>query len=400
MNNTLTVNGRLIDDHIVGKVRSDLATSYYRDGLKDGGTHPLEFTAGNVAQWLSEACRQTGQSYHPVQDWLRGLPRWDGHHRVERLLETCFALEPDQEEIARLASRDLVLGLVCRAMEPGKAWPRMVCLYGPEGIGKSLLLKLLVSERWFVECNVYPPKPEELYDQCKDGWAVEFGDTANNSRWSASNRAKMLLSATSYTYRHRYDRAATVHPYGFVFVLTANEGAASALPADESGLRRYLVVEVGRKVTNVSEYLTTWFSLNRDQVFAEALAWFDNDQRFTELSDEQRVMQTGAAEAHTDTAFWDGLAAYLPTYAASLILSQTGPAPKDISRGFRLDEIVSAWLAPIDFGPPSPDKVASLIAKQSAQLGTTMKQSGWVKRQIRVGGGKRQVRWWPPEDKA
>ena len=226
----------------------------------------------------------------------------------------------------------------------------MVCLYSEAGgVGKSLMLKLLGGE-WYVECKVFPPKPEEIYDECKDAWLVEFGDTNNNGRFSASNRAKMLLSATSYTYRHRYDRSPTVHPYGFLFTMTANMNPESALPADNSGLRRYLVVDVERKVPEVYGYLTAWFQANRDQLLAEGLAWFDGGARFAELTDEQRATQTEAAETHTDTVFWDGLAAFLPGYA----LGQVGGVPRDMSKGVRLDEVVNAWLNQglIDFGTP------------------------------------------------
>ena len=401
MNNTLTVNGRVVADHIVDRVRSDLAVSYWRT---EGGkvddpkvkpkVKPLEFSANNVAQWLNEACRQPGLGYHPIQDQLRRLPPWDRTPRVDRMIESCFNLDEEQKEMAALASRDLVLGLVCRAMEPGEAWPRMVCLYSEDGgVGKSLMLKLLGGE-WYVECMVFPPKPEEIFDECKDAWLVEFGDTNNNGRFSASNRAKMLLSATRYTYRTRYDRAATVHPYGFLFTMTGNINPESALPADNSGLRRYLVVDVERKVPEVYGYLTAWFQANRDQLLAEGLAWFDGGARFAELTDEQRAMQTEAAETHTDTVFWDGLAAFLPGYA----LGQVGGVPRDMSKGVRLDEVVNAWLNQglIDFGTPPPEKAAALVDKYSTQIGTTMKQAGWVKKQIRVGAGRKEMRWWPP----
>ena len=122
MNNTLTVNGRLVDDHTVDRVRSDLAVSYLRTEGKDDDlkVKPLEFSASNVAQWLNEACRQPGLGYHPIQDQLRRLLPWDRTPRVDRMIESCFNLDEEQKEMAKLASRDLVLGLVCRAMEPGE----------------------------------------------------------------------------------------------------------------------------------------------------------------------------------------------------------------------------------------------------------------------------------------
>ena len=60
--------------------------------------------------------------------------------------------------------------------------------------------------------------------------------------------ALLRQAACALTYRTRYDRGSTVHPYGFLFTMTANIYPDSALPADNSGLRRYLVVDVERKV--------------------------------------------------------------------------------------------------------------------------------------------------------
>ena len=114
------------------------------------------------------------------------------------------------------------------------------------------------------------------------------------------------------------------------------------------------MVDVERKVPEVYGYLTAWFQANRDQLLAEGLAWFDGGARFAELTDEQRATQTEAAETHTDTVFWDGLAAFLPGYA----LGQVGGVPRDMSKGVRLDEVVNAWLNQglIDFGTPPSGK--------------------------------------------
>ena len=100
MNNTLTVNGRVVADHIVDRVRSDLAVNYWRtaggevdDPKVKPKVKPLEFSANNVAQWLNEACRQPGLGYHPIQDQLRRLPPWDRTPRVDRMIESCFNLD-------------------------------------------------------------------------------------------------------------------------------------------------------------------------------------------------------------------------------------------------------------------------------------------------------------------
>ena len=54
-------------------------------------------------------------------------------------------LGDESAALVRTASRDIVMGLVNRAMEPGCAWPRLTILWGPQGCGKSSFLELLLA---------------------------------------------------------------------------------------------------------------------------------------------------------------------------------------------------------------------------------------------------------------
>ena len=189
--------------------------------------------------------------FHPVQEWLARMPAWDGRARIDCLLEWCLGasvLGDESAALVRTASRDIVMGLVNRAMEPGCAWPRLTILWGPQGCGKSSFLELLLpaAEAWYYESPKFPLNDEELFDNTRRKWLVEFSDPS--TRRAEAESAKTFVSRKSYSYRHRYGTLSTEHAYGFHAVMTGNPSGNTVIPPDASGYRRYLSVDCVKKL--------------------------------------------------------------------------------------------------------------------------------------------------------
>ena len=77
----------------------------------------------------------------PLMDWLRALPEWDGVARLNLMLH---CLDVPDDELTKWASRYLVLGVIQRTYEPGCKLDEIPVLIGPQGIGKSAVLRAIL----------------------------------------------------------------------------------------------------------------------------------------------------------------------------------------------------------------------------------------------------------------
>ena len=174
MSKTAFANGLEQDNNWIHRVRSHLELNYVLTSERttpNGGTYELvsKFNVSEklVYRWGLEAA-VLRRSYHPVRDWLAQQPAWDETPRIDFLLEWCFAATvegDDSGRLVRIASRDIIMGLVNRAMEPGCAWPRIVVLWGPQAAGKtSYLENVLPQMDLHYEAMHFPMTDEELFD--------------------------------------------------------------------------------------------------------------------------------------------------------------------------------------------------------------------------------------------
>ena len=130
-----------------------------------------------------------------------------GRARIDYLLEwnlDASVLGDKSAALVRTASRDIIMGLVNRAMEPGCAWPRLTILWGPQGLWKkqlSLELLLPAAEAWYYESHEIPAESdEELFDNT----AAESGssNSATPARGGRKpNRPKHSCPGNHYSYQ-------------------------------------------------------------------------------------------------------------------------------------------------------------------------------------------------------
>lgn len=79
--------------------------------------------------------------FHPIRDYLDGLPPWDGIKRIETLLVRC--LQADDTPYTRAVTRKTLAAAVARIYKPGTKFDSVLVFDGVQGIGKSTLLKIL-----------------------------------------------------------------------------------------------------------------------------------------------------------------------------------------------------------------------------------------------------------------
>ena len=402
MSMTAFCDGIEQDDGWIHRVRSHLELNYLLKTERttpSGGAYVVtsKFTVNEklVFRWGIEGALLR-KLYHPVRDWLLMLPRWDEVPRVDFLLEWCLGAsvaDDDSGVLVRTASRDIIMGLVNRAIEPGIAWPRIAVLWGPQGCGKSSYLKHTLPPELdlYHESMHFPLSDEELFEATRTKWLVEFSDPS--TRRAEAEQAKTFISRRQYPYRHRYGVLSTNHKYAFHMVMSGNPLGNTSIPSDASGYRRYISVDCVK--TMDYKELTTFLAEHRQQIWAEALHRYRAGERFEELPDElhearDHAAQLKAGNGHLDN-FFESVTAQVGHLQAG------GRFPDD---GLALHDMVTKFLTTINtsaegegvFREPDQGRVSEFVNRNSVALSAGLKQLGLVQRKV---GKTKSRRWFP-----
>lgn len=196
---------------------------------------------------------------HPVREYLKALV-WDGTPRLDTLL--VGYLHAEDTELNRAMTRKAFTACVARAFEPGCKFDNMLILQGPQGVGKSVLLRTM-GGGWFSDSVSKLDNSKEAMESITGAWIVEIGELVGLKTAELEN-AKTFLSKNADEYRKAYGRESTRIPRQCVFFGTTNE---EAFCKGDTGNRRYWIVPITR--TDCMDFKK--LEAERDQVWAEAV---------------------------------------------------------------------------------------------------------------------------------
>ena len=225
----------------------------------------------------------------PFLEWLKDLPEWDKTERLSHLFTLSGLLKAENEtKLTRWASKSTLLGVIYRAYEPGSKHDTMVVLVGAQGSGKSLFFSSMLPpvkdehgvdaapSPWFTDSAHLPTRNTNNKEQVEAtaGKAVaEFAELAG--LWRSDHEIVKKYTTTRVdTFRPAYGRYAMDVPRRWIGVGTTND--ATPLPADPSGNRRWVTVQIERRDP---EQVIKFWAENREQVWAEALHRYKNGER-------------------------------------------------------------------------------------------------------------------------
>lgn len=232
----------------------------------------------------------------PVREYLDGL-QWDGIPRLERLL--IDYLGAADTLYTRQVTRKAFCAAVARALQPGVKFDNMTILSGPQGIGKSTLLRRMGCG-WFSD-SLKTFEGKEACELIQGSWIIEVGELEAMAR-SEVGRIKQFLSQSEDIFRAPYGRRTELHPRRCVFFGTSNN---TEYLRDRTGGRRFWPVDVG--VSAHSK--TVWADLTEGEVgqlWAEAAAlWRQGEPLF--LSGEAEAAARQQQEDHRERSPREGV---------------------------------------------------------------------------------------------
>lgn len=203
------------------------------------------------------------RSYHPIRQYLEGLPPWDGIKRVDTLF--IDYLGADDNAYIRAVCRKTLCAAYMRVYHPGIKFDYLPVFNGAQGIGKSTFISNLGME-WFSDSLTLSDMNDKTAAEKLQGyWIHEIGELAGMKK-ADLDKVKAFVSRCDDKYRASFGKRVTPHPRQCVFFGTTN--SENGYLRDITGNRRFWNV----KVSGNSRYKPWQMTKDIvDQIWAETI---------------------------------------------------------------------------------------------------------------------------------
>ena len=307
------------DDTMRAALRERLEANYFYirvTGTGSGATetrNSLRYSKSQFEDTLDAYCHYNRRD--PFRDeYLAGLPTWDGVDRIDSVLDDLF--DAGRSHLSMWSSRYAFLGLVQRTFEPGCKLDEVPVLIGLAGCGKSTFCAELVPPQFrkegFGKVSSLAVSRQKLVEATLGRIIVELEEMAGSTTADADLLKGWVSEQDDNGIRLAYRRNPVSRPRRFVVIGTADK--PNVLPND-SNLRRWSPVRLNRGC-DVGEYM----GQHRDQLFAEAVALYRQGERANMSGhwlDGSEIRAEQAAETEKYRGRDEGIADKLAHWAGS-----------------------------------------------------------------------------------
>lgn len=231
-------------------------------------------------------------SHHPVRDYLNALS-WDGKPRLDTML--IDYLNAEDTPLVRAMTRKHMTAAVARIMEPGAKYDYALTLSGPEGIGKTTIIKKLGMKWYSNSFSSGDVGNKESMEQVRGQWHIELGELVA-VRKNTNEAFKNFITTDVDKFRPAYARRASEFPRQCVFWATTNE--RYYLKGD-TGNRRFWTVYVrgwGDDLPVKDVFGMTQEEV--DQLWAEAVVRYRQGEKLFLPPDLDRLARELSEEAN------------------------------------------------------------------------------------------------------
>lgn len=295
---------------------------------------------------LYDAVEESARScmYHPVRDWLREL-QWDGVNRVGGWLSSHFGVK--QGRYSSEVGRAWLVSAVARVMRPGCQVDHMLVLEGPQGAGKSSVMRILFGEDWFL--GALPDiRDKDAKQGIRGKWGVEIGEL-DAIRGVSASKVKDFLTQQIDDFRPAYGRCFVKQPRQCVFVGSTNE---DRWMIDSTGGRRFWPVTV--RIIDRDR-----MAKEREQLWAEAVARYDGGEKWWPKEEEVGLFEEEQEERYDIDVWEDTIIKYVD--GRSTILAE---------------HVLTLCLG---------IELCKVTRGEQSRVGSIMRRLGWRKKRVRVG---------------
>lgn len=268
------------------------------------------------------------KTVNPPKEYMETLI-WDGTPRLDTWLADYAGSQQPEQYLALVGSKWMI-GAVSRIYSPGCKFDSVLILEGPQGIGKSLVLRELATFNgvdYFLD-SVGDLKNKDTIMTMQGKMIVELAELASFKK-SENEEIKGFISRQVDEYRPPYGKSVIKRGRRFVFAGSTNEGDLEGYLTDHTGNRRYWPVQC--KKLDVDGIIK-----NREQLWAEAVFRYKNKERtwlenseITLSEGEQKKREVEDAwmpliEEFLNTTMFDGI-------TVDDVLQNLDMKPKDIN---------------------------------------------------------------------
>lgn len=211
--------------------------------------------------------------YDPMQDWIRSLV-WDKQPRLYHMATEYYDIQEEDEDKLAYYNQALALivrGMVARIIKPGIAFDYCPILHSrAEGTGKTKSLKVLAGGDDMYTGNIILDINGSLQKHIIEetaGKIMACSEELSGLKGSDIAKVKAMITETTDSATMKYDKRATMRPRRFILCATTNEYHTLK---DRGDNRRFPMVDVGKNIA------LDKLKGDRDQLFAEAFAYFDD----------------------------------------------------------------------------------------------------------------------------
>lgn len=240
----------------------------------------------------------TKHQRHPIREYFNSLV-WDGTPRLERLIIDYTGAE--DTELTRAITRIHFTAAVARVMNPGCKYDYCLILAGPQGSGKSSLIRIMGGE--YYKDGLTSMEGKEGAEQVQGSHLIEIGEL-DGMRRSEITAVKQFITNQVDEFRPAYGtRKEKIHRQ-CVFFGTTNE---QYFLKDETGNRRFPIIAINPELRKHGE---SWFEkleAERDQLWAEAVEYWRRGEKLCLPKYLDDKMKQRQADYSDDDAEMEGL---------------------------------------------------------------------------------------------
>lgn len=226
------------------------------------------------------------RSQHPIKEYFKDLPAWDGIQRVDQLLVKYLGAEDNA--YTREVTRKTLVAAISRIYTPGIKFDTTLVLVGKQGIGKSTLFAKLGGQFFSDSLSISDMKDKTAAEKLQGYWIIEIGELAG-IRKVDEDTLKSFLTRTDDKFRESYGYTVEDHPRQCILVGTTNQ--ETGFLRDITGGRRFWPVNVLGETKH-----KPWTITDIDQIWAEALGYYHRGELL--ILSKVAEAYAGIAQAH------------------------------------------------------------------------------------------------------